>query len=383
MSTPTLSRLFVCFLMLAGTGLRAQEAEPFEISDWGRVKVTFATPEFFEALKPHVEKAPKITLTKEAPGETLEALQQLEWITELEIRSDVMTDLSALSAFKNLKSIKLYSMDMAKKKPLDISPLKEMAHLEEFESYATPITGLDALAGKESLKVVNLYMAAVSSLEFLNTTPNVEELDLYGSRHTFPDYTPVAGLKKLKDLNIYMNEQAVDEKLAVLSELTSLEAISMSNCKEVTTLDFLANSKGMTKVRALWCDELKDLSALNGMVQMERLELHSAKAEDFRFLTDMTQLQNLNLENTSFSDLSLLPPGAPLVRLNLDNTSVTSLEGIQNYPKLSRLEFSRTEIRDLSPVLELQKLRTLELPKEITEEDRAKVQEALPKVRIR
>jgi len=383
MSTPTLSRLFVCFLMLAGIGLRAEEAKPFEISNWGRVKVTFATPEFFEAIKPHAEKAPKITLTKEAPQETMDALKSLDWVTEIEIQSHLVNDLSALASFKHLKSVRLQSMEMAKKTPLDLAPLTEAAELEEFNSYATPVTGLDALAGKENLKVVSLYMAAVDSIAFLMESPNVEELELYGSRHTFPDYTPVAGLRNLKKLGIYMNKQAVDEKLAVLSELTTLEAISMSNCKEVTTLDFLANSKGMTKVRALWCDELKDLSALNGMVQMERLELHSAKAEDFRFLSDMTQLQNLNLENTSFSDLSLLPPGAPLVRLNLDNTSVTSLEGIQNYPKLSRLDFSRTEIRDLSPVLELQKLRTLELPKEITEEDRAKVQEALPKVRIR
>ncbi len=383
MNTRSLFSLIVCALSMTGGLLQAEEPVPYEISKWGRVKVTKVTPEFFEEIQAQAERKPKILITKQAPQETLEALKQLEWVTELEIQSNLITDLSPLAAFSHLKEIKLNSMDMSKKSPLDISPLKAASQLEVFDSYATRITGTEALAGKETLREISFYMSAVESIDFLTSTPNVEKLDLYGTKHTFPDYQPVTSLKKLKELGVYMNEQAVDEKLAVLSELTTLEKISMSNCKKVTTLDFLANCENLRSIRALWCNELVDLSALKGKTEMVRLELDSVKADDFSFLPEMTKLESLNLEDTSFSDMTLLPKGAPMKILNLENTSITTLEGVQQYPTLSRLDIGKTKITDFSPVTGLKKLYTLEVPKEVSEEQKAALKEAIPNLRIR
>ena len=49
-------------------------------------------------------------------------------------------------------------------------------------------------------------MAAVDSLEFLRSTPDVQKLNLYGAAHTFKSYEPVSKLLKLRELNVYMNK---------------------------------------------------------------------------------------------------------------------------------------------------------------------------------
>ncbi len=373
--------LRVGVLSLCCATLFAEDAPDFEIGR--RVQVTRATPEFFNELAAVAEKKPKITVESEASQETLNALGSLSWLEELEIRSDLVTDLSALKGLTQLKELKLNSMDEAKKTPLSLAPLAAMNALESFNCYASPVTDLDALGNKEQLVEVNLYMGAVNSLDFLSSTPNVEDLDLYGFKHSFEDYKPLLSLTKLKELNIYMNKQAVDEKLKVLEALSSLEKISMSNCKEVTTLNFLANCKNMSEVKAKWCSKLEDASALAGMTQLKRLDLEDSVISDFSFLSKLTSLQSLVLEGTAFTDLSLLPASEKLSSLDLEGCAIDSVEALSTYSNLRRLNLKGTEVQDFSPLYGLKNLNSITLDPSVGEEEKAKLKAAIEHLSIR
>ena len=69
------------------------------------------------------------------------------------------------------------------------------------------------------LKKARFFSSEIDSIEFVKNTPELESLNLHGIGHTFKNYEPLCELKKLKDLDIYMNKQATDENLALLVKL--------------------------------------------------------------------------------------------------------------------------------------------------------------------
>lgn len=245
----------------------------------------------------------------------------------------------------------------AKVPPVDIAAIEGLKELDRLAFYGERLINLDALAGLPKLKDLSLPNSNIHTLDFLEQTNAVESLNLLGSDHTFKNYKPLLHLKNLRELDICANRQATDANLQDLASLTTLEKFGMPQCTEVTSLDFLRNSKGLKEIDVSTCPSLREMDALATFAQLEVLDLSSIPVSDIGFLKDAKKLRELDLSNTQVTDISPL-------------AGVTALE---------RLNLSWTRVTDLSPLLPMIRatgMPLIELPEGLSEEQRRTLTEA-------
>jgi internalin A len=250
--------------------------------------------------------------------------------------------LSPLAQLTELGRLEIRSLKPPSGEPISIAPLAKCTKLIKVDFYATHITDIDALRSCPKLQDVSFYSANVDSLAFLAATPEVSSLNLYGFRHTFSSYEPVSKLSRLRELDIYMNTQATDANLAVLSRLTTLRKIDMANSKDVTTLGFLANCRDMDELDVKWSRKLTDVSALRGMPYLTKVELDKTAIRDLGALAGKVYLTYLNISETAVTDLSPLKDSLYLETLNLRESAVVDLTPLSQIVMLKSLDLSKT-----------------------------------------
>ena len=321
-----LAALLLAPALLLAADAKEDEPEPDFKSNSFRIRINHYTPATAAELERIGKDEPvEVSLNKPCTMEDFESICKHTWIEELKIENgnEHIDSIAPVASLTKLRSFIIRSPKKDDETPFDLAPLAGLTELEKQELYACSSTNADALKGLSKLRDVSFYMADIDSLDFLAGTPEIERLELYGFGHTFENYQPVVGLKKLKELGVYMNKQAVDEKLAVLSALTALEKFSMSNCKKVTTLDFLSGSAAsLKKLRANWCEGLTDFSALHEMVNMEDLDVWRMPTKDFSFIEKMPKLKSLGLRDNEIADLSIFGGLKDLKSLSLDQDCI-------------------------------------------------------------
>ena len=291
-----------------------------------------------------IEKKPsRIQIQNECTQEDFDKISAFPWVKEIVFKgsNENINSIDVVAKLTDLKKITLLILKTSKEKPVDLTPLSGLSKLEWVSCMGTRVKNIQALSKLTMLKRAELHTSAVDSIDFVKNNPNLEHLGLYGVKHTFKNYEPVAGLKKLKSLNIYMNKQATDELLAPLAKITTLERIYMSNCKPVTSLEFLENCKNIKEVRAMWCNKLSDISSLADKSKLERFEIDDAIVKDFSVLKGKPNLKILNLADTSFSDLSLLKDSTELIDLDIEGTPIKDIAMLKVFKKLRRLIVSK------------------------------------------
>ena len=108
-------------------------------------------------------------------------------------------------------------------------------------------------------------------------------------------------------------------------------------------------------------DEVRDLSPLAGLKNLEGFQLHQTKASDLSPLADLKKLQRIDLEGTEVSDLSPLAGMENLEELYLDRTEASDLSPLAGLKNLRALTLWNTQVSDLSPLAELKNLEELYL----------------------
>ena len=350
----------VCF---GENHLNAQEPKPdFEFKS-SYLSINKWNPAVIEELKKlDSNKQPtKVRIEETAGYDALENVATWDWVKNLTISSDTISKLDPIEKMTSLTKLELRSMDQAREKPIDLAPLSKLSNLEQLDCFATRVSNPDALASLKKLKFIKLYMASVDSIDFVSALPELEDVNLYGFKHTFEDYQPLVKLEKLKKLDVYMNKQATDEKLAALSNLKTLESIHLSNCKKFTNFDFLKNSPNMKTVNANWCEGLKDASALAGLPKLESLNLMRFPLEDVSFLSGLVNLQRLNLDEVKTTNVDMLAKLVNLKSLSLRNSKVSNIGGLKNAKNLSRLNLYGSPVDNINDLAGLPALYSLDL----------------------
>ena len=338
------------------------EVKDYEFK-YGQLQINHTSKKVFqEIMEIEGVEDKEVSITKLVTQEDFDNVcSNLPWIKKLEVgRNENITDISSLAKLKSLESLNLRGLKASEEKPFDLAPLSKLTNLKKIEFYATKVTNTDALKSLVNLTYVSLYMSAVSSIDFLKSTPEVTYLSLYGFEHTFVNYEPVTGLKKLEELDIYMNKQASDENLAVLKSLTNLKKISMSNNKIATSLDFLENCHQLEEINASWCRNLEDFSALYNMKNLKTLKVSDSKLTNLDMIGETCTLENIDISGTQVTDISKLAPCT----------------------KLSSIDISETEIKDISPLYNTEKIWSLEVSPDVPQEQIDKLKSLQPKIRI-
>ncbi|HWO07911.1 MAG TPA: leucine-rich repeat domain-containing protein [Polyangiaceae bacterium] len=104
---------------------------------------------------------------------------------------------------------------------------------------------------------------------------------------------------------------------------------------------------------------ITDLTPIKGLTKLEGLRLSMNPVSDISALAGMLQMDRLDLGRTQVRDLSPLKKMSKLTELMLDDTPVEDLSPLAGATSLERLSIKRTRVSDLSPLKSLRKLKFL------------------------
>ena len=141
--------------------------------------------------------------------------------------------------------------------------------------------------------------------------------------------------------------------------LTQLESLELSNAP----ISDISPLKGLTQLNYLQLSgaSVSDLSPLEGLDRLTELFLYGNPVSDLSPLAGLTQLEALGLSNTPISDISPLEGLTQLWSLGLPNSSISDLSPLEGLTWLSQLSLNDNNISDLSSLEGLTNLNWLSL----------------------
>ena len=108
-------------------------------------------------------------------------------------------------------------------------------------------------------------------------------------------------------------------------------------------------------------NQIRDLTPLSGLTQLERLHLSENQITDVSPLANLTQLKILYLHQNQITDVSPLSNLTKLEVLCLVCNKITDVSPLSCLTKLEELLVGKNQITDISPLSNLTKLEQLHL----------------------
>ncbi len=257
----------------------------------------------------------------------LAPLAQLTNLSELNLASCQLTDVSALSTLTNLQR-------------LDIG-FNRLHH----------IRGISGLNNLESLLVSNNHVENIADISDLS---NLIHLDL--SDNKIGDIGPIAGVDRLQELDI-SNNKVVD--LAPISSLEQLQRLEIKGIG-VENLSPIEDLRQLIHLNASW-NEVEDLSPLNGLTALRTLMIGPAPISNIDVISGLTNLERLRIVGTDLTDVGPLSDLGELQTLVLSDNRISELSPLADLDELKALDLSFNEIEDVSPLINLSELNDLRL----------------------
>ena len=267
--------------------------------------------------------------------------EELVWIS---LSSEEKLDLSSLGRFSNLKKLDVDSAITAE----DISGLS----LESISAYFDdPAAAAEVLENPKTVRELG-FNGIVYSLDGIELFENLKSLYINDSK--FDSIDELIHVKHLKNLTLRCNENLTD--FSVLEKLSELEMLSLE-ARGMKTLDFISGLKhldtlkitggklqtlsgieGCTTLRSLSvtsCMELKDMSAVTGLKNLQELALDMPYGCSEPKLNGLTGLKILSLEQ--FHDCSFLQDMVSLTELHLSGCDITEEIDLSKLTSLTTL----------------------------------------------
>jgi outer membrane protein assembly factor BamB/Leucine-rich repeat (LRR) protein len=317
----------------------------------------------------------------------ISGLASLAGLEELVLLQMFISDASSLSALKNLKKLELGG----------VAGLESIRTLEQLEVLTLHDWHgqLESLSGLENLiNLRELYISApmVTDISPLRALRQLEILYLgYDGYERSPTYVvdigPLAGLSKLRELQIHFADDQVTD-LSAISGLQNLEKVNLSlEYTGVTRLPSLQELHGVKELRLTVHRHFADLSEIGALASLDtlyvygytnsedeppagldkiksltglrKLTLSSLGVSDISGLAMLTGLETLQLDSNRISDISALSGLNRLVTLVLSSNRITDLSPLSGLPRLSYLNFSHNLVTDYQTLNSLPNLQSL------------------------
>ncbi|MDT0275355.1 leucine-rich repeat domain-containing protein [Blastococcus goldschmidtiae] len=228
------------------------------------------------------------------PVRSLEGIQRLPNLGELDLSGNGLTDISPLASLPQLRILTLSRNQVS-----DISPLAALARLGTLTLTGNQVSDIGPLAGLP-LSDLGLSQNPVRDLSPLAGTSTLSTLGLSGGQVT--DISALAGKDGLRTLDLSGNR--------------------------ITDVSPLAGLPALDTVR-LGQNAVVDPSPLGTVPTLLILDLFGNRIPDVGGLTRAPLLQELQLGANPLTDLTPLLAVDTLVNLGLDETDGTLLTGIE------------------------------------------------------
>ena len=171
----------------------------------------------------------------------------------------------------------------------------------------TKVRGLRSLENLTSFSAMTFNEVELVDISDLAYNTNLEKLVL-----TDNDVIDISALSKLKNLKeIFLTGNSNIKDLTPLQDLPNLENLFIGRC------------------------ELKDVSFLSGMTSLKHLHMSENNIEDLTPLKSLINLEKLNVAKNNIKDITPLL-NLPLMRLEIEDNQVTTLKGIENMDTLAK-----------------------------------------------
>jgi internalin A len=276
-------------------------------------------------------------------------LYDLKYLTELNLCSNQIVDISFLKKLENLTTLNLYHTQI-----YDISTLKDLKKLTQLDLSGNGIIDISALKGMNSLRYLNLCFNKISDISFLKELRSLQVLNL--SNNNINDISFLINLENISKL-LLMNNKLED--ISPLKDLNGITKLRLGNNQicDITPL------KEFDKIEELdlSCNKIIDISPLKSLTSLTGLSLMQNKIKDISFLKDLQYINWLDLVRNKISDISPIKDLRSLSNLSLGNNPIRNISPLEELRKLKLLNLDSTQVRDISSLKDLMSLRVLVL----------------------
>ena len=184
----------------------------------------------------------------------------------------------------NLRSAVEIALGVASGAPLVSSDMEALTHIFAPNANISDLTGLERATNLISLRLEGAYVGN----RFVNSS-------------SVSDLSPLAGLTRLEELDLWVNSVSDLSALTGLTNLTRLGLVG-NNISDVSVL------AGLTNLESLFLDgnTISDISPVAGLINLTHLGLDGNTISDISSVADLTNLRWMRLNNNNISGLSPL-----------------------------------------------------------------------------
>ena len=273
-------------------------------------------------------------------------------LTKLDAPNANIQNLTGLEHAHNLKELYLGGEYIEGKGTVnsntisDFSPVAGLIQLTQLNLSSSSISDVSFLSGWTHLKGLILYDNPISDISSLVGLTQLTSLEL--SSTVVSDISPLVGLTQLSRLYLYNTSISDISALSNLTELTGL-GIGSASVSDVSPL------VGLTQLSRLYLynTSISDISALSNLTELTGLDIGGASVSDVSPLAALTQLVHLNLGWNAISDISALARLTQLKNLTLSGNTITDVSALSGLTQLTTLKLRDNAIMDVSPLVGL------------------------------
>ena len=259
-----------------------------------------------------------------------------------------------------LASVLRTTLELAEDADITESDMVELTSLDASSQGITDLTGLEYATNLTELVLdENTGLGDVSKLSGLT---NLTSLALKNTGLT--DISPLADLTALTGLALSSNSIV---NITSLQDLVNLEYLYLRS-NEIVDISLLASLTNLKELSLGSNNDISDVSALVGLVNLEFLQLADNNISDITSLAGLVRLGELDLADNAISDVSALSGLVNLLSLTLTNNSIVDVSPLANLVGLETLFISGNPVADTSPleyisaVLDIEVDRSVNMP---------------------
>jgi internalin A len=225
--------------------------------------------------------------------------------------------------------------------------IEQISELRWLDLSRNPLVGVAELGANTKLIRLSLAHTGTSTLEGLAGLPDLEDLDLYGSRVLVID--DVAGLPSLRSLDLSL---CIVKQLGPLARLTKLESLTLGN-------PALQIGRSMTSIPEPIALEIAPIQQLHSLRQ---LRLFGLQIDSLARLNELVGVEELIIEYCKFGGgLRALPRLPRLEVLSLAHCEIDDLAVLRELPRLRVLQLAEPKFGDLAALEGCESLESLSL----------------------
>lgn len=297
-------------------------------------------------------------------------------VTQLDLSGRAIRDISALSACKQLRWLKLADNQIT-----DLQALMNIPGLELLDLSHNELSDLRALMGMSKLRTLNVAGNQLTDTTPLSTMTTLTALDL--SDNPLGDLSGLEKLSNLQSLKV-KNTGLVDMDLQHLENLTMLKGLSLED-NEGLSNEAVSYLKSMIPYCTIIHSDLVYSAQIGGKTypsNLTELDLSGQNLTNLGEIDKLDSLETLDLSQNSLTSvfrLEYCPSRLTLRWLDLSYNQISDIAALGTLSAVEYIDLSSNEVSSLQPLLRLKGLKTLKVGGNLlTQEQLDAFREAMP-----